>query len=125
MRLVSAILGLVVFASAGLAQQTANTPETRSVIVNVLDRQGTPVRNLTKDNFVAHLNGKPVEVLDAHYSVAPRRIVVLLDVSGSMSAPIDLFTNKTISQGSFKWHVAREALDSRSHRHRKRFRLLC
>ncbi len=85
MRLVPAILGLTVFASAGLAQQTASTPETRSVIVNVLDRHGVPIRDLTKDNFVARVNGKPVEVLDAQYSVAPRRIVVLLDMSGSMA----------------------------------------
>ncbi len=93
------VLGLMVSVSAGLAQQASTPPETRSVIVNVLDRHGTPIRDLTKDNFVARVDGKPVQVLDAQYSVAPRRIVVLLDVSGSMAV------------GKGKWQVARGAVD--------------
>lgn len=102
MRLPFAILGLALVVSSSLAQQTANAPETRSVIVNVFDRQGSPIRDLTKDNFVARVNGKAVEVLDTHYSAAPRRIVVLLDVSASMTEGDDAKAEK--------WPIAREAL---------------
>lgn len=101
MRIVPAILGLVVCSASSLAQQTANAPETRSVIVNVLDRQGAPFRDLTKDNFVARMNGKPVEVLDARYSVAPRRIVLLLDLSVSMTG----------EREALKWRIAREGVN--------------
>lgn len=70
-------------------------------MVNVLDVHGDVVRDLAKENFRLRLNGKPVEVLDARYSFGARRIVILLDMSGSM----------TEETGSAKWRVAREAVD--------------
>jgi hypothetical protein len=59
---------------------------------------------LTKENFRVHINGKPVEVLDARYTVAPRRIVVLLDMSGSMSGGHG-------GHDSAKWKITREVLE--------------
>jgi hypothetical protein len=89
---------------AGLAQQTASPPEARPVLVNVLERTtGQPIRDLTKDNFLVRVNGQPVEVLDATYSAAPRRIVVLLDVSGSMNRQGD-------ESEMDKWHIAHDAV---------------
>jgi hypothetical protein len=70
-------------------------------VVNVLDVHGEPVPDLAKENFRLRLDGKPVAILDARYSFAPRRIVILLDMSGSM----------TEEAGSAKWLIARETVD--------------
>jgi len=72
--------------SPGPAEQSASSPlGMRSIVVNVFDMHGRIISNLTKENFRVLLNGKPVALLDARYSVAPRRIVILLDKSGSMT----------------------------------------
>jgi hypothetical protein len=70
-------------------------------VVNVLDRNGNPVRDLAKDNFRVKINKQPVVVLGADYGLAPRRIVVLLDMSGSMGG----------SRDTKKWRIAREAVE--------------
>ncbi len=88
--------------SPSFAQQSAKLPSgTRSVVVNVFDAHGNVIRDLTRKNFRVRLNGKLVEVLDARYSLAPRRIVVLLDMSGSMTGAGD----------TPKWRIAREAVE--------------
>ncbi|MGH9494365.1 MAG: VWA domain-containing protein [Candidatus Sulfotelmatobacter sp.] len=84
-----------------LAQQTPadTTQVSRSIIANVIDSHGHAVDDLRKENFALFLNGKPAALSSARYNVAPRRIVVLLDVSGSMEG--------TITNG--KWKLAEEA----------------
>ncbi len=82
--------------------QSAPTQSTSTLLVNVLDRKGNAVRNLTKDNFRVKVNGHPAAVVAAGYGLAPRRIVVLLDMSGSMAGATE--KNK-------KWQVAREAIE--------------
>jgi hypothetical protein len=72
-----------------------------TIIVNVLDRNGNPLRDLTKDSFQVKINKQPVTVLSASYEIAPRRIVVLLDMSGSMGGNAD----------SKKWKIAREVVE--------------
>jgi len=67
------------------AAQTAPNQSTRSLLVNVLDRNGNAVRDLTKDGFRAKVNGRATALVEASYSLAPRRIVALLDMSGSMA----------------------------------------
>jgi hypothetical protein len=95
----AAIIILPAFFCPGFAQQVPDSSKgKRSVVVNVLDVHGNAVRDLAKENFRMRVNGMPVEVLDARYSIAPRRIVILLDISGSMA-------------GSAKWRIAREAVD--------------
>ena len=84
------------------AAQTAPNQSTRSLLVNVLDQNGNAVRDLTKDSFRVKVNGHPAALLDAHYNLAPRRIVVLLDMSGSMAGETE--KNK-------KWRIAREAIE--------------
>lgn len=92
---------LPAFLWPGFAEQAPNsTKAKRSVEVNVVDVHGDTVRDLAKQNFRLRLNGKPVEVLDARYTFATRRIVVLLDMSGSM----------TEEAGSAKWRIAHEAV---------------
>jgi hypothetical protein len=82
--------------------QTAPDQSSLSLLVNVLDRNGSAVQDLTKDNFLIKVNGHRAVVVDAHYSFAPRRVVVLLDISGSMAGQ---------PETSKKWQVAREALE--------------
>jgi hypothetical protein len=103
-KLFLAILIPLILFSSGLARQAPNppaTPVTRPVLVNVFDLNGNAVRDLTKDDFRIRLNGKPAAVLRAEYSLAPRRIVVLLDMSGSMAGETD----------TKKWRIAREVLE--------------
>lgn len=84
-----------------LAQQDPNSPlGTRSVLANVLDARGNAVRDLNKEDFRVSVNGRRIPVFDARYSLAPRRIVVLLDMSGSMTEP-----------ASKKWQIAQQATD--------------
>ncbi len=91
---------LPILSLCAFAQTPASIP-TRSILVNVLDRSGNAVRDLTKDNFLVTINKQPAAVLGAEYSLAPRRIVVLLDMSGSMGG----------SQDTEKWRIAREAVE--------------
>ena len=96
--LITTLLTLFVVA---LGQQAPNSLEgTRSVLVNVLDVHGTPIRDLRPRDFRVTVNGRRTSVLDARYSLAPRRIVVILDISGSMT---DRMSNK--------WQIAQHAVD--------------
>jgi Mg-chelatase subunit ChlD len=97
--LLLSIVTLLTFPFSSSAQQAATQP-IRS-LVNVLDRNGNAIRDLKKENFRVKVNGHPATVMGASYSLAPRRIVVLLDMSGSMTPSID---NK-------KWKIASEALE--------------
>lgn len=91
---------LLLYSSCAFAQPSPSAP-CRSIIVNVLDRNGNPLRDLTKDSFQVKINKQPVTVLSASYEIAPRRIVVLLDMSGSMGGNAD----------SKKWKIAREVVE--------------
>ncbi|MGO8933814.1 MAG: VWA domain-containing protein [Terracidiphilus sp.] len=90
-------------ACAQLAPAQSAPKQPASLLVNALDRNGNAVRDLTKDNFRVEVNGHPTALLDARYSSAPRRIVVLLDMSGSMAGGTE--KNK-------KWETARGAVEA-------------
>ena len=79
---------LPILSLSGFAQPSPSVPS-RSILVNVLDRDGNAIRDLTKDSFHVKINKQPVVVLGADYDLAPRRIVVLLDMSGSMGGRRD------------------------------------
>ncbi len=81
--------------------QTAPNQSPRSLLVNVLDNDFNAVRDLTKDNFRVKVNGHPATLLEAHYNLAPSRIVVLLDMSGSMAG----------ESSSKKWEIAHDAVE--------------
>ena len=91
---------LVAFRVPAEAQPAPNN-HAPTLLVNVLDRNGGAVRDLTKDSFRVKVNGRASAIVEASYSLAPRRIVVLLDMSGSMVE----------SRGQQKWEIAREALE--------------
>jgi hypothetical protein len=57
---------------------------TRTVPVSVVDEQWLPVQGLSAANFRGKLRGHDVEILSASIDTRPRRIVLLLDASGSM-----------------------------------------
>ena len=58
----------------------------RTVLVNVVDRDGFPVQGFSAEHFRASFRGQPVRILSAQVESRPRRIVVLLDASGSMQS---------------------------------------
>jgi Mg-chelatase subunit ChlD len=100
----SYVLAYILLVTCGFfaAAQQAPIQSTRSLIVNVLDRNGNAVRDLTKDSFRVKVNGHPAAIVAASYDLSPRRIVVLLDMSGSMSGG---------AEQSKKWRIAREAVE--------------
>ena len=97
---VSSLLSILWALSLWAFGQSVSSLPTHPLIVSVVDAHGRADRSLTKENFRVHLNGKTAAVVDAHYRLAPRRIVVLLDMSGSM-----------IGEARQKWQIAREALE--------------
>jgi hypothetical protein len=91
------LIGVSLALSCFSATQDNSTHPTRPLPVNVLDRQGSVIRDLRKENFRVLIDGKPVELQDASYEDASRRILILLDISGSMGA----------SEGAKgKWRIA-------------------
>ncbi len=56
----------------------------RSVVVSVVTRQGRAVNGLSAKCFSARFRGRPVRIESATYDPGPRRVLLLLDTSGSM-----------------------------------------
>jgi hypothetical protein len=73
----------VVPAAHALPAQTDSCLD-RTIPVNVMTEQGQPVPGLSAANFTASVHGKPVQVKSANYDTSPRRIVIAVDVSGTM-----------------------------------------
>lgn len=97
----SLVIAALLLACESLAVAQPAPPEpNRPLLVNVFDRHGNAVRDLTKENFRVKVNGHRVAIAEADYSLAPRRIVVLLDMSGSMAG-----------QNDTKWRVASGAVE--------------
>jgi hypothetical protein len=86
---------LIVFAGAALQAQTADTCQTRNVVVNVRDKSGKLIVGLPPEAFRVTLHGQTLKVLSSKVEIAPRRVVLVLDASGSMTG----------DQGS--WYFAR------------------
>ena len=66
---------------------TPDAPLRRTLAVNVLDQQGNLVRGLTAADFRGEFRGRPLKLVSAKLDSKPRRIVILLDVSGRMRMP--------------------------------------
>jgi hypothetical protein len=66
------------------AQQTPGCLE-RTLVVNVRDRTGQFVGGLRPSLFRGTLQGQQVRIPSAEVKAGPRRIVVLLDASGSVN----------------------------------------
>src|ERR1700680_1544124 len=55
-----------------------------ALMAGVIDAKGNPVPGLGRANFSARFRGKPVNITFAELDTHTRRIVILLDASGSM-----------------------------------------
>lgn len=99
-RILSAILNLSALSISCLAQGPTSLSVAHSINVDILDRDGNSIRSLTKESLLK-VSGKPVSITEAHYSSTPRRIVVLLDMSGSMET----------GNAGRKWQIARDLVD--------------
>jgi Ca-activated chloride channel family protein len=66
------------------------TGEAVRVFVTVTDRDGRLVANLTRDNFELRDEGKPQPITLFDNSPQPIRLIVMLDVSGSMEGNLRL-----------------------------------
>jgi len=89
---------LFVPASALLFGQNPDCSE-RTFIVNVADHGLLPT-DLREENFQINYRGRNMSPRNVYYSEGPRRVIVLLDVSGSMKSPQGATT---------KWKLARTA----------------
>ena len=83
-RLLALFSALLFAVLATVGQTPAPAPERRVLAVSVLDKDGQPVRGLTAANFRGEYRGQPVKILSAGEDSSPRRVVVLVDTSGSM-----------------------------------------
>lgn len=80
-------LGLTAFLVASLVRVATAQQDPcldRTVAVNVLMEKGESVKGLTEQSFRAEFQHKTVQVVSAKRGIAPRRIVIVLDSSGSM-----------------------------------------
>jgi Mg-chelatase subunit ChlD len=93
--------GLLLISNTLLAQSSQSQLRSSSLLVNVIDRKGDAVRTLAKDSFRVKVNGQPAAISEVSYSLAPRRIVTLLDMSGSMAG----------ETGDKRWRIASEAIE--------------
>lgn len=85
-RCVLALLFLLSLAGAQEAPQPGSEPCLhKSVAVRIVDRKSQRgISDLAATNFQPNLRGKPIQVLSATLDRGLRRVLVMLDVSGSM-----------------------------------------
>jgi len=69
------------------ARAQENPCERRTLPVSVVDKNGNPVDGLTAADFRGKFRGKPVQILSVEPDQRHRRIVILVDASGSMIYP--------------------------------------
>lgn len=79
-------ISLFVFALAGVVRAQAPAAETErcTIPVTVADMEGKLVEGLKAENFRATVHGSPVKIVSATRDRSPKRIVLLIDTSGSM-----------------------------------------
>jgi hypothetical protein len=83
---------------------------TRTVFASVVDKGGLPVSGLTAANFRAKIRGQPVEILSAVRDLSPRRIVLVLDVSGSVASGHRREVVGTLAEDLFRYAPVRSSL---------------
>jgi hypothetical protein len=76
------------FIGPGPITAQADTCLVRTIAVNVEGLDRLPVSNLQTSDFEATVRGNTIDVARATYEKTPRRLLILLDVSNSMTAPI-------------------------------------
>jgi hypothetical protein len=81
----TAIAFLAVLSGAGSLQAQTDQCVRRSVPVNVVNDRGQPVTGLTEDNFTASIHHQPVKIVSLVPDGTARRVMIVLDASGSMT----------------------------------------
>ncbi len=81
--LVSVLFGLTGTLSLGGAAQT-DTCSRRTILVSAANRDWAPILALQPADFLGEYQGKPIRIVSVSADEAPRRIVILLDISGSL-----------------------------------------
>jgi hypothetical protein len=96
------LLALLFTASAAMRSQAPGPCAEHSAIVNALDANGAPLKNLLAGNFKVSHRGRLLDVAWLQHREDPSgRVVVLLDTSGSMKGDFE--------GGSAKWKIAHAA----------------
>jgi Mg-chelatase subunit ChlD len=83
---ISALAFLLLLPSVSYAQ--ARGCDSHTIVVNVRDRHGKFVSSLQASDFRAKLDGKHVTIVSMTQGPAPKRVVIVLDRSGSMSSEL-------------------------------------
>src|SRR5947209_6985351 len=78
------VLPCIVAAGLLLEALAQETPCLRRTVMASVMLAGQPVASVSTSSFKGEFRGKPVRILSATRDVGPRRIVVLIDASGSM-----------------------------------------
>jgi len=94
----------LLFAVAPLLGEEPSDCSLPTLLVGVADDHGAVPANLTSVNFRVTHRGRPTGSLRAVYTEGPRRVIVLLDMSGSMRGPE--------AKRYPKWEIARAAARS-------------
>jgi Ca-activated chloride channel family protein len=89
--LVALVLGVLTVALAGQEPSVfRSTSESVPVYVTVLDKNDRLVTSLVRDDFEVRDNGKPQPITAFDNSPQPIRLIVMIDVSGSMAGNVGL-----------------------------------
>jgi hypothetical protein len=83
-RILSALSVVLVVSSIGLAQQSAC--KATDVPVGVISVSGNVFRGLAAEDFVGHVQKKPVAVKALAFDDGPRRVLIVADLSKKLSA---------------------------------------
>lgn len=87
---------LVAFLAGGLFGQESPCT-TRTLLVNVIGQEGKPAQ-VSADSFRAKYRGRPVDILSVTSEAKSRRIVLLLDASGSMQEALKWEAEKLLAR---------------------------
>jgi hypothetical protein len=77
------LIEILILPAGLLAQNDACT--NRTIAASVITQDGKPITDLSAADFRAELRGKPIPVSSATYDNGPRRVLILLDTSTSMT----------------------------------------
>ena len=94
-RLVTTLLLLSVGVSAQQQPSFRGTSDTVRIFTTVTDRDGRLVPTLTRDQFEVRDEGQPQPITVFDNSPQPIRLIVMLDVSGSMMGNLPLLRGAT------------------------------
>ena len=91
---------LAVLSSAVVAEQSENC-ERRTVVVNVRDRNGTLAMAVPPTSFHAKLHGESVKIQSANVDAGPRRVLLLVDLSGSVAGTANTWKIARLAASDF------------------------